>query len=71
MGAQWGLSVWSGGGISESGYPFFLGLPIYSSTEIVDKNVERNINTFIKKGFLISDFLSGVLFNMNNLLTNL
>jgi len=27
------------------GYPFLLDLPIYSSTEIVDKNVERNINT--------------------------
>ena len=25
----------------------FLDLPIYSSTEIVDKNVERNINTFL------------------------
>ena len=46
------------GGKLESGNPFFLDLPVYSSTEIVDKNVERNINTFIKKGFPISDFLS-------------
>jgi len=48
------------GGKLEIGNPFFLDLPVYSSTEIVDKNVERNIKSCKKKGFPISDFLSGI-----------
>ena len=45
IGISGGL-VYGVGGISAIGYRFILDLPVYSSTEIVDKNVERNINTF-------------------------
>jgi hypothetical protein len=58
------------GGVSDIGYRFILDLPIYSSTEIVDKNVEENIKTFLKNRYPISDILSGILLNMINLLTN-
>ena len=58
------------GGKLEYGNPFFLDLPVYSSTEIVDKNEEENIKTFLKNRYPISDILSGILLNMINLLTN-
>ena len=45
------IIVYGMGGEIGNRKSFFLDLPIYSSTEIVDKSVERNIKSKKKKHF--------------------